>query len=75
MTKINKWRVWSLIKFTSKRVHKRRRSGPYLTLVILARIVGLHSLKVAQVMRLKGKECILENQTDSVKAEGEILYI
>ena len=29
-------------------------------------------LKVALVMRL---ECILENKTDSVKAEDEILYI
>ena len=57
-------------------------SGPYLTLsklwfrtVILARSVCLHSLKVAPVMRLKAKECILENQTDSVKAEDEIFYI
>ena len=43
--------------------------------VILARSVCLHSLKMAPVMRLKGKECILENQTDSVKAEDEIFYI
>ena len=34
-----------------------------------------YSLKVAPVMRLKSKECILDNQTDSVKAEDEILYI
>ena len=60
----------------------KRSLGPYLTLsklwfrtVILARSVCLHSLNMALVMRLKGKECILENQTDSVKAEDEILYI
>ena len=53
--------------------------SPYLTLsklwfrtVILARSVCLHSLKVA-LMRLKGKECILDNQTDCVKADDVIL--
>ena len=59
------------------RTNKGTRSGPYLTLsklCILARTVCLHSLKMAPVMRLKSKECILENQTDSVKAEDEILY-
>ena len=35
----------------------------------------VYSLKVEPVMRLKSKECILENQTDSIKAEDEILYI
>ena len=47
---------------------KVTRSGPYLTLrlelwltVILVRSVCLHSLIVEPVMRLKSKECILEN--------------
>ena len=40
--------------------------------VILARSFCLDSLKVAPVMRLKRKECILGNQTDNVKAEDKI---